>query len=334
MTPTSESPTAPAPMPEPASAAIELCTRLPGDGALAVAGDDAAAYLNTQLSSDLRQLDPHRSLLTSYSDPRGRLLTIARLLPRGPDAMTLVMGSDIIDTVAAQLRKYALRAAVRIDDLRSDHACLGIAGADTADRLIAIVGELPAGANAQVLTADGLALARLPGGTPRWSVVGSVEAIAELAERLGAQAPEHGEPAWRRLEIEAGLPRIRAATAGRFVAQMVNLDCLGAIDFRKGCFPGQEVIARTRYLGRIKRRMFILRAATGPEPTPGGSVYRADGDDQPVGEIVDAAPGMVAGSVSLAVMRLEALDGDLRLGAPDGPAVEVRRPPYPLTEPE
>lgn len=316
------------------SRAPELCAVLAGDGVFEVDGDDARSYLNGQLSSDVTAFDAQRSGLTSYSDPRGRLLAILRVLPVAPDRLSLVVSRDLVDATVTRLRKYALRAAVRIGDRREDRTCLGVAGSATTARLSTIVGELPAETDDQITTPEGLAIVRVPDDRARWLVCGPAEEIRQLADELAGEAQDTCESTWRRLDIEAGLPRIRMATAGRFVAQMVNLDCLGAVDFRKGCFPGQEVIARTRYLGRIKRRMFILQAGTdSSDLEPGAAVHRPAGDEQPVGEVVDAAPDPGHGSIALAVLRLEAAGDDLRLGAPDGPALAVRHPPYSLEDP-
>lgn len=303
----------------------ELCARLTDDGVLLVEGEDARSHLHSQFSSDIRVHDPRSSIVTSYSDPRGRLLAIPRILPRGEDAFALVLDREVLSGVADQLRKYALRARVRISDAGDDWRVVGIHGSSTARAVADHVGELPSTPGSHVLTPAGLSLVRVPDSVPRWLVCGPVDALDAVGSVLLSHAASTDEAVWRRLDIEAGLPRIRAATSAHFVAQMVNLDHLAAIDFRKGCYPGQEVIARTHYLGRIKRRMFILDGEPGPPPAAGDPVHR-DGDGSAVGEIVDAAP-VAAGSVALAVLRLEAADDGLRLGGPEGPPARARRPP-------
>ncbi|MDZ7748958.1 MAG: hypothetical protein U5K43_09010 [Halofilum sp. (in: g-proteobacteria)] len=134
---------------------------------------------------------------------------------------------------------------------------------------------------------------------------------------------------WRLLEIEAGIPRVYDATAGQFVAQMLNLDRLGAIDFHKGCYPGQEVIARTHYLGRIKRRMYVLRVDDATPPPPGSAIH-AGGDT--VGSCVDAAAHPEGGCLALAVLRVESAEAALTVGTPGGASARASPPPYALEE--
>lgn len=310
------------------AAASTLCVSLADETVLRVSGADARSYLHSQFSSGLLTAGTDYAPLTSYSDPRGRLLAVARVCPLGRDDFALVLPPDRVEGVAAQLTKYALRADVVITPGGAQWQVTAIAGEEAGAALEARVCALPRAYNEQCVTAAGLAIVRVPDAAPRWLIIGPATATAELTGALAIAPGAHGESEWRRLDIEAGLPRIRAATAGRFVAQMVNLDCLGAVDFRKGCFPGQEVIARTRYLGRIKRRMFILDSAAAC-PAPGATICRAAGDGSAVGEIVEAAPADDA-SVALAVLRLDARDEPLRLDAPDGSRVTVRDPPYSL----
>lgn len=299
------------------------------DGILYIEGAEATSYLNSQLSSDIEALDPQASLLTSYSDPRGRVLAVPRLLPRGDGAWCLVLDRGLIEPVAAQLRKFALRAQVTFSDYSADWRILGIAGDDTAAQLRASCGALPEQPNGHCLTDDGLSIYRLPDAAPRWQVCGPAAAIAQLETQLGAA--NGSEDAWRERDVRAGLPRLTPATTGHFVAQMLNLDRLGAIDFRKGCFPGQEVIARTRYLGRIKRRMFVLETTKGPTPEPGSTVFGADGENA-AGEIVDAVATPDGGMVALAVLRLADTSGDLHPGGPEAPVAALSAPPYGLDD--
>ena len=312
------------------------CLQIPlhGTVVLHVAGADARSFLHSQFSTDLLHPDPHYSALTSYSDPRGRLLAIPRVLPLGDEAVGLVLDAGIAADVMQRLRKYALRAQVSFQladaDSASQWRSLGICGEGAAAALLDQLGvAAPAAQQGCARTAAGVVVVRMPDAEPRWALHGPAAAIAAISDALNAATESADETEWRRRDIEAGLPRIVAATSGRFVAQMVNLDRLAAIDFRKGCYPGQEVIARTRYLGRIKRRMFII-AAAGEAPAPGESVYR-EGGDQPCGEVVDAV-AVADGCRALAVLRLEAADESLRLGSTTGPAGRAYQPPYGLAE--
>ena len=294
------------------------------EAVLLVDGADAHEYLHGQFSSGIADLAANRSVLTSYSDPRGRLLAVLRVVPRGPESLALVMDAGVVDTVADQLRKYALRARVTLTQPGDDWQVLGLQGSQMQAIAERHLGALPRAGDEHALAPAGISSVRLPGAAARWMLLGPRAAMPELPP--GGQA---ASAAWHRQEIEAGVPRITAATRGEFVAQMINLDRLEAIDFRKGCYPGQEVIARTHYLGRIKRRMFILDIA-GDTPEPGTPVH-APGQDAAVGTIVDAQ-ATDTGSVALAVLRLAAAQDGLHVGAPEGAPAVARVPPYGLEE--
>lgn len=298
--------------------------RLDDFGVLSAAGGDAASFLNSQFSSDITALHPGDAALTSYSDARGRVLAVPRVFAER-ERLLLVMPSERIEPVRGQLAKYVLRADVQLVDCSADLPCLAVSGEIAAAPLEEIAGELPAQPWGAVALPGGGVLARAPGARPRWLACGPAAAIAQLEQALEGKVVGTDPASWRLLEIEAGVPHVYAATAEHFVAQMLNLDRLGALDFRKGCYPGQEVIARTHYLGRIKRRMHILRGETGDAPASGTTVYAAG---EAGGEIVDAAPHPDGGSLALAVLRLDTAAASLTLGAADGPPATAALPPY------
>lgn len=314
----------------PLRAALDAGVRCPLDdrGMLAAAGRDAADFLHAQLSSDVHSLAAGRATLTSYCDPRGRVLAAPRLIAE-PDRFLLGLPADQLEPVRARLARYVLRADVQLSDISATTARFGVAGQAAAVALARAAGTLPESPGDCRRSEAGATLLRLEGPRHRWLVCGPPEAVAPLWDALEGHAVAAAAAAWRLLEIEAGVPAIGAAAAGRFVAQMLNLDRLDAIDFRKGCFPGQEVIARTRNLGRLKRRLFVLRAAGASLPAAGASVYA--GQDA-VGEVVDAVTHPDGGILALAVLRLDAADESLQLGESGGPAAEAHAPPYAVEE--
>lgn len=315
---------------EPLRAALGASVRCPLDdrGMLAASGPDTADFLHAQLSSDVGRLAAGRATLTSYSDPRGRVLAAPRLIAEH-DRLLLELPADQVEPVRARLARYVLRADVRLSDVSATTARFGVAGASAAVALARAAGTLPEALGECRHSEAGATLLRLEGPRPRWLVYGPPAAVAPLWDALEGHALAAAADAWRLLEIEAGVPAIGAASAGRFVAQMLNLDRLDAIDFHKGCFPGQEVIARTRNLGRLKRRLFLLRATGSPLPAAGADVYA--GRDA-VGEVVDAVAHPDGGFLALAVLRIEASGEALNLGEPDGPAAEAHAPPYAIEE--
>lgn len=315
-----QAPADPAPMP-----GEDLRVPVVDRGLLAVTGTDAADFLHAQFSSNIHDLSPGQVRLTSYSEARGRLLAVLHVFAVD-GGFLLALPADRLGPVMTRLHRYVLRSRVNIENISSTMAAFGLSG----DGIEARLPETRLPDRGEWLTVDGdIRLAGLGGPRPRWLAFGTEAALQASWQRF-EELPIAPAQHWDLLDIEAGLPSIHAQTAEHFVAQMVNLDRLDALDFQKGCYPGQEVIARTHYLGRIKRRMFPLHApAAGQPPMPGEDVLDAGSGDR-VGEIVRAAPHPAGGALALAVLRLDALDAALTLV--DGTPVTRQDPPYPLDE--
>jgi hypothetical protein len=259
-------------------------------GLIEARGPDAAAFLQGQLSNDVRKVAPDRAQLSSYNSPKGRMLAVLHVL-RQDDAFLLELHASLVDAVLKRLRMYVLRAKVTLAAV-ADRALLGVAGPEAARQLAAARLAVPAEPLACAWTGD-VAVVRRLGATPRYTVLVPAARRDELWRELGAGAQAGTVDDWRRLDIEAGVPTVYPETQDRFVAQMCNLDALGGISFDKGCYTGQEIIARVHYRGAVKRHM-ELRRLDGPPPAPGA---RLDG-----GEVVDAAPlAGEPGSVGLVV---------------------------------
>jgi folate-binding protein YgfZ len=215
---------------------VERCL-LSDFGVLAARGAGGSAFLQGQLSNDLARLTAHVSLLAGLHNPQGRALAVLRLVRTAPEEILAVLPREIVEATVARLRKFVLRAKVAISDESAAFQVVGIAGSDTA--------------RADARRALGaIAVLHLE--------VGAQRELA-LAPAAGARQVSGAailpRAAWRALDIAAGLPQVYAATSEAFVAQMLNLDVLGGIAFDKGCYTGQEIIARAHYRGRIKRRM-------------------------------------------------------------------------------
>lgn len=326
--PTSPPGTSPGPDPDDRSMAItdgSIRCRLDDRGVLSLRGADAAAFLHGQLSTDVMTLAAGESRLTSYSDARGRLLLVGRLHAES-DRFLLEIPGDRLEPVRQQLARFVLRADVHIEDISGALARCAAAGHSAAVALGAVVDSLPAEPGQSVTAANGARLVRLAGPRPRWQIHGDPEAVSAVWDQLAGHTVEVNSSQWRLLDIEAGIPAVHEGTAGHFVAQMLNLDHLGAIDFQKGCYPGQEVIARAHYLGRVKRRMQLFRLPAGAAvPAPGTTVEQ---DGKKAGEVVEAAPMPADGCLVLAVIRNEAGD-PLTI---DGQPAEHRPLPYSIEE--
>jgi folate-binding protein YgfZ len=273
---------------------------LPYLGVIRFAGPDAAGFLQGQLSNDTRRLAAGGTLLAAYSSPQGRVLAILNLLPHSSGILALLPGEIVLSTIE-RLRKFVLRAKVQIEDLSGQFRVLGFHGAEA---LRQVNLEAPATAPGYVEHGGiGVGRVRAGEGMERYWVVGSGESLARIG--LGARDAARVEPAriehdWRLADIRAGAPQVYAATSEMFVAQMLNLDRIDGISFTKGCFTGQEIVARTQHLGRIKRRMFRLRLPAGTWAI-GQAVHLRDGRSGRLTELA-AIPG---GFEALAVLPLE-----------------------------
>jgi folate-binding protein YgfZ len=256
-------------------------------GFIEIAGADAESFLQGQLSNDLRQLAPGEVQLSSYNSPKGRMLAVLLVLRRA-DSFLLELERGVLPPVLKRLQLHVLRSKVKLADVTTGIAALGVSGAAAA-ALLESAG-LPAPQQAQA--AGALAVVRRSGTLPRFSVSGPAAEVAQLWPRLAASATPAGSAAWSLLEIEAGVPTIYPQTQDRFVPQMCNLDRLGGISFDKGCYTGQEVVARVHYLGAVKRRMTRVRLPQSP-PEPGTKLE--------TGEVVDAALHPDGGSAALVV---------------------------------
>lgn len=312
------------------TAPAPIATSHTGWRALRATGDDAIAFLQGQLSSDVRSLGPGEGQYWSYNSPKGRMLANGVLWRSPPDeapaSVTLLVADDLAESIRRRLTMFVLRAKATIDDAGAARAMIGIAGDGSAQATREAFGVLPAPARAVAFGGDANAF-MLP---DRRIVVVAPHADAPMLQAaLVRHASSAGNDVWRRFGIVAGVPWITAATSDRFVPQMANLDLLRGISFQKGCYPGQEIIARMQYLGRLKERLYAFHADA-LDVAPAMRLFSAAfGAEQPCGTVVDAAPDPAGGSILLAVAQIAAVEADdLALGAPDGPRLALRALPY------
>jgi len=265
---------------------------LDGFALIAVRGPDARKFLHGQLSQEVLGLSPDRVALAGFHNPQGRALAIMRLVPLADDALLLALPAEIAGTVTVRLRRFVLRARLAIEDVSAQWQRVGLSGP-------AAAGALAAAGLAVDAPVVG-ALARAPGRLA-WRHALAPERFIVLAEAAvglpaGWPAPQ-AEAArdWQAADVAAGLPQVHAATSEAFVAQMLNLDALEGVSFTKGCYTGQEVIARAHYRGRVKRRLQRFRSvAPPPSPLrPGDSLSLADGRGARVVEVAPLADGRV-----------------------------------------
>jgi tRNA-modifying protein YgfZ len=291
---------------------------------LEISGPDAAAFLQGQLSNDVMALAESGAQFTSYNSPKGRMLANFVLWRTDAETFRALLPTDVAAGVQKRLAMFVLRSKVSLADVSQRIARFGLGGPTAADALRSAFGTVPAVFT--IVGADGAMLLGLPG--PRFVVTAPLEAEAAIGMRLARDAVRAPFAVWQWLTIRAGVPVVTAPMQDRLIAQVANWDVLGGVSFRKGCYTGQEIIARMQYLGRQKERLFAFHADT-VAVAAGARVFVHGFGDQACGTVVNAAPAPEGGSDILAVMQVEAVDaGDLHLEAPHGPAL-VRWPlPY------
>jgi folate-binding protein YgfZ len=303
------------------SVALNGVTALPDLGLIRAEGPDAASFLHGQLTQDFALLDASEARLAALCTAKGRAIASFIGIRPEPDRILLVCSRDLLAATLKRLSMYVLRAKVKLGDATGDVALHGLAGAALASN-----GVDPA--------------------APPWrsSAIGQARAVTlyptdGVARALwiapADEAPPRGpalDPAlWRWSEVRSGIVTLSAPVVEAFVPQMINYESVGGVNFKKGCYPGQEVVARSQFRGTLKRRAFLVRASG--EIAAGQEVFAASDFEQPVGLVAQAAPapdGGWAGLISVQVSAVEA--GGLHVRAADGPALAVEPLPYQLLE--
>lgn len=247
------------------------CTALADLGALRIAGADAVRFLQGQLSNDLTRLAPERALLAGYHNPQGRTIALLRLVALADGELLALLPRELIAPVSQRLAKFVLRAKVSLADVSGTWRIGAVASRTDLEH-----GEPATVAPTQLPAPRTGAQCRL--GERLYLTVGEQPARwLEIAPGEPLAAAETARQQWRLLDIRAGLAQVYAATSEQFVAQMLNLDALDAIAFDKGCYTGQEVIARAHYRGRVKRRAQRFRTRTALKLAPGDGGVLSDG---------------------------------------------------------
>lgn len=286
---------------------------LQGYTGLPVTGEDATSFLQGQLCGDVAALTIGESMLTAAPNPRGRVIAIVRLL-RSPQGYDLVLPTYLAEPLAQRLRMYVLRAKVSIGDPSGAGRVLGLWGEGATQA----ADELSAGRK------QAIGLLNVAG-TGDTLLAHPDHDASDFVERIDAHFTRATAEEWHLAETRAGIPEIGPDTSEAFIPQMLNLDLLGGVSFTKGCYVGQEVIARAFHLGRVKRRSRLFHVGTDTAPTAGQSVYSAG---RPVGTVARVATDG-DGYAILAVTPSEDL---LTLAADSGPGLHELSLPYRLPE--
>ena len=274
-------------------------------------GEDAQTFLHNQLTSDVNHLGKDAAQYAAWCSPKGRMLA-SFILSRNDNGYLGLLSADLRTFILKRLQMYVLRSKVKIVDRSSDLQCLGVAGPKAEAALLQAGLPMP---TALMNTASNAKTTVIRLDEGRFIIIANSATAPSVWEPLAQIAVPTGVPAWLWLDIQAGTPFVTEATKEAFVPQMVNYDKIGGVSFHKGCYPGQEVVARTQYLGKVKRHLYRFHAERGLPA--GGSIYPAGSSEaQPCGIIASTAPSPEGGYDGLAVI-LEGTIGNGELVADD-----------------
>jgi folate-binding protein YgfZ len=316
----------------PTQLADGFVARIADLGLIALDGDESASFLHNQLTNDVEHLGPSEARLAGYCSPKGRLLA-SFLMWRSASTIYLQLARDIQAPVQKRLSMFVLRSKTKLSDATEAPAnavVLGLGGAKAAAALQAWFDALPAAPYAKIDHALGTLIRVADAfGAPRYQWLMSAETaetvLPALEGKLLAGAGEAGN--WRNPRRRAA---DRKATQEQFVPQMVNYELLGGVNFKKGCYPGQEIVARSQYLGKLKRRTTLV-SIPDASAAAGMEVFATADPEQPCGMIVNAAPNGNGGIDALVEMKLAAIEaGSVRLGSAEGTALTFLDMPYVL----
>lgn len=316
----------------------DFMTPLTDCGLIAAAGADAPTFLHNQLTNDVAHLGLAEARLAGYCTPKGRLLA-SLLIWKSSDDILLQLPRSLQGAIQKRLQMFIMRAKATLRDAADTRVQLGLAGPAAAAVLANWFDALPGGPYRKV-DADAGTLIRLAdtgdsggalaAGVARYVWIADVQTLEDAWPTLAGVLQPAGANAWTLAGIRAGVPVITPATQEKFVPQMINFEAVGGVNFQKGCYPGQEIVARSQYLGKLKRRM--QPASVAAIAAAGMEVFADDDPGQACGMVVNAAAIDTDSSACLVEIKLAALDFPVRLGASDGPLLTFQALPYALAD--
>ena len=296
-------------------------------GIIKASGEDAKGFLHNLFSSDVNALTPQQALPSSFNTAKGRALATF-LIWRNETEYFLHLPQSLLAPIQKKLSMFVLRAKVKIENASDGIVCLGLSGANAATLLQQHFPALP-GNPLDIVYHEDTGLIRL--GADRFQINATPQHAPALWQQFSAGARPVGSPCWDWLNIRAGIPVILPQTQEAFVPQMANLDLIGAVNFKKGCYPGQEIVARMQYLGKNKRRMYLAHVESDAATQAGSELFSMEMEGQNCGTVVNiqAAPG--GGYDLLAVIQIASHDAfPVHLGSLQGARLQFQPLPYPL----
>jgi folate-binding protein YgfZ len=297
-------------------------------GIIAAYGDDAAEFLQGQFTNDINQVDEAHSQLSALCSPKGRMLCNFRIFRR-EQTYYLVLPYELLEAALSRLRMFVLRSKVTLEDASDALMGIGASGNKMVEHLGDSVGKLPDNVD-EAIEYPGYTIIRVAGVVPRYEIYGLLEPMKKLWQALDVHATPVGASTWELLNIQAGIPVITAASIDAYVPQMANMQLINGVSFTKGCYPGQEIVARMHYLGKLKRRMYRIGFEAHEQPTTGTPlVTESSTESQDIGTLLSAQQNPDGNYEALAVIQVkDAENSKLRVGDAKGPEVTILDLPY------
>ena len=292
---------------------------LSGLSCLAISGADSTSFLQGQLTNNVDDLSEDQGQLTSYCTPKGRMLAIMYLI-RLHDSYLMILPEEIVDSVINRLSMFILRADVAIT-LTTDTSLVGACGLGTHE-LASLIGQDVPDQDFRLTNSNNNICIKIPATTDRYLYIGTALKLGDSKVYSGSY--------WTWLDIISGIPSLTTATQEAFVPQMANMEIIDGVSFNKGCYPGQEVVARLHYLGNANRRMFRIECEDDQTLAAGDDIYTPE-SEQSIGKVVSAVSEQSGHHYGLAVVRIDAVNkGKLSVHSNQGAALNIVPLPYPV----
>lgn len=287
-------------------------------GLIECVGEDAKSFLQNQLTSNVNHLAADSAQHSAWCTAKGRMQA-SFVLYRVDASFQALLSADLVAATLKRMQMFVLRSKAKLGDLSATHEVIGVSGPQAEAGLKNAGLPVPTTILSSVAFDEGTVI-RLD--NSRWLIVVASSAAPDFWKRLAEKARPVGTPAWHWLDVQAGVPLITEATKEAFIPQMANFDKIGGVSFNKGCYPGQEIVARTKYLGKVKRHLYRIRATVPMKA--GDGLCSPESPETACGMIANAAPSPDGGFEALGVIQESFADnGTLRLGTPDGPVLSV-----------
>ncbi len=295
-------------------------------GVLKVSGEDAQTFLQNLCSNDIKTITPSLAQLNSLNTAKGRVLATFLVWQSGADYF-LQLPHTLLAPIHKKLSMYVLRAKVKIEVGDSQLISFGISGNQAEDILKSIIGSVP---QTDLGIENNAATSIIRIGSDRYQVNTKPDSAVGLWQQLSTRSRPVGSPCWDWLHLRAGIPVILPATQEQFILQMLNLEILGGVSFKKGCYPGQEIVARMHYLGKVKQRTYLAHVESEAPIQPNDSLYSDDFSGQSSGNILNAAPSPQGGYDVLATLHTSSVANShlVHWKTPDGAALNILALPY------